>query len=223
MRIGGSRRDTAHVVDPAGADAGLKIALEKLNGEIAELLTQLDSKLVQQKLDSALSVLSRYMTEYAIELNVEHVSEVAPLRLDTRQLTAVVDTTIEPIPLQSIGSGDNWVGIHLAVYMGLHRLFAERNRPVPSFIVLDQPSQAHYPPERAVDWSPETELDDDRRAVRHIFEILRDFANGMSGQCQVIVVDHAEYTDDWFQSAIVARWRDGEKLIPESWIHDPNG
>jgi hypothetical protein len=102
--------------------------------------------------------------------------------------------------------------------MALHRFLRQRSRPVPSFLVLDQPSQAHYPPEREPDWTPDMEMDDDRRYVRKLFEILRDFVLSMKGGQQVIVVDHAEYPDKWFQAAMVARWRDGEKLIPTDWL-----
>lgn len=39
----------------------------------------------------------------------------------------------------------NWVGYRLTGYLALPHFFIEHARPVPSFIVLDQPSQAFFP------------------------------------------------------------------------------
>ncbi len=37
-------------------------------------------------------------------------------------------------------------------------------------------------------------------------------------ELQIIVMDHADLNADWFEQTVTARWRKGEKLIPESWI-----
>jgi hypothetical protein len=34
---------------------------------------------------------------------------------------------------------------------------------------------------------------------------------------QIIVCDHANLAEQWFQDAIVENWRDGRKLVPENW------
>jgi len=34
---------------------------------------------------------------------------------------------------------------------------------------------------------------------------------------QVIITEHAELDDAWYQEAIVERWRSGVKLVPEDW------
>ncbi|WP_363810871.1 hypothetical protein [Mesorhizobium sp.] len=31
-------------------------------------------------------------------------------------------------------------------------------------------------------------------------------------------MDHAEEAEAWFQDAVVARWRGGEKLVPDQWL-----
>jgi hypothetical protein len=35
------------------------------------------------------------------------------------------------------------------------------------------------------------------------------------GALQLIVLDHADFSDEWFQDSVVQRWRDGDALIPE--------
>jgi Protein of unknown function (DUF3732) len=35
---------------------------------------------------------------------------------------------------------------------------------------------------------------------------------------QVIVADHVELLEGWFRDAMVERWRDGIKLVPQTWL-----
>jgi len=36
---------------------------------------------------------------------------------------------------------------------------------------------------------------------------------------QMIVCDHANLPEDWFQDSVEHNWRGGEKLIPQEWIN----
>ena len=48
--------------------------------------------------------------------------------------------------LWEIGSGANWLSYHVASMIGLHELFlSQRGNPVPSMLILDQPSQVYFP------------------------------------------------------------------------------
>jgi len=85
------------------------------------------------------------------------------------------------------------------------------------FILFDQPSQAHYPADRDPEGSINALGDEDQRAVRLLFKLISDAANELAPELQVIVMDHADLKQDWFQDAVVERWRNGAKLIPESW------
>jgi hypothetical protein len=35
---------------------------------------------------------------------------------------------------------------------------------------------------------------------------------------QIIVVDHVDIRESWFQEAVAERWRAGRKLVPDEWI-----
>jgi len=98
-------------------------------------------------------------------------------------------------------------------HLALHRWFKMRGRPVPAFVVLDQPSKAHYPPSERFD--AKGIEDDDRKAVVRLFKFLCERAD--RDGFQIIVVDHADEPLDWFQDAVVERWRHGEKLVPDAW------
>jgi hypothetical protein len=83
--------------------------------------------------------------------------------------------------------------------------------------MLDQPTQAHYPSERDNDTGMPEE-DADRRAVRAMFELMRDVVAELSPDFQLIVCDHADLPIDWFRESVRYRWRNGEALIPTEWI-----
>ena len=60
--------------------------------------------------------------------------------------------------------------------------------------------------------------DDDREAVRRLFRLIFDVTQKLTPKLQVIVTDHADLGEDWFQAAVVEKWRRGNKLVPASWI-----
>jgi hypothetical protein len=82
--------------------------------------------------------------------------------------------------------------------------------------MLDQPTQAWYPSD-VEEWDGVPVGDSDREAVRAIFRLLLDAVADLAPHFQVIVCDHANLSEDWFQDSIVHNWRGGEKLIPAEW------
>ena len=165
-RIAHYLENTAAVAD----DSSLPRRLEQLRAEARELEATLDDDATQERLTTALNLLGRDLTSFAGQLGLEHGEN--PLRLDLRRLTVVADTDAGPLSLAQMGSGENWVGYHVAAHLSLHALFRRRGRPVPSLLMLDQPSQAHYPPERdergRIDGLP----DEDQAAVRRSFTAI---------------------------------------------------
>ncbi|MFJ8078979.1 DUF3732 domain-containing protein [Streptomyces sp. NPDC096176] len=49
---------------------------------------------------------------------------------------------------------------------------------------------------------------------------LQQTLEALSGDFQVIVMEHADLEDEPFRSAVEARWRrsNGEALVPHEWI-----
>jgi hypothetical protein len=156
------------------------------------------------------------MSTYSSELDLEHKGN--QLRLDIRNLTVIADTLDGPVPLYRMGSGENWVGYHVLAHLALHKWFRQKRRPVPSFLIFDQPSQAHYPPERDAEGSINALKDEDKTAVLQLFKLISTAALELAPGLQIIVMDHADLKDSWFETAVVERWRGGMKLIPSDWI-----
>lgn len=197
-------------------DSTLKSRVDLMRARVAMLEAELDSETIKEKLRAFLNIIGHHMTEYAAQLELEHSN--SQLRLDIRNLTVVADTEDGPVPLYKMGSGENWVGYHILAHLALHRWFRKKGRPVPAFLILDQPSQAHYPPSQDVEGSLEVLEDDDRRAVRSLFNLVDQAAKELSPTLQIIIMDHADLKEDWFREAVVERWRGGVKLIPPEWL-----
>ena len=187
-----------------------------MQAEIAELEKALDEEGLEQRLETALNLVNLNLTAYARELGLEHAN--SPLRLDRKALTVIADTVDGPLALSQMGSGENWVGYHAAAHLALHKLFRQRKRPVPAFLMLDQPSQVHYPPERDNEGKLDGLTDEDQAAVKRLFRQLWDYCEVPSANMQIIVADHVELLDPWFRASIVQRWRNGIKLVPQTWL-----
>ena len=191
--------------------------LDELKRQEKQLDEAVSTDVIQQKLESCLSNVNRYLSDYARRIGLEYSD--SPLRLDPRALTIVADTAERPVPMSEIGSGENHVGYHIVAHLALHTWFANRQRPVPSFLLLDQLSQAHFSPDALLrDGVTQEKIDSDRRAVKGLFGLIFDVVESLQGKFQVIITDHPDFTDDVrFQAALRERWRDGSKLIPEDW------
>jgi hypothetical protein len=199
-----------------------------LRGEIAALIDQisilaeeLSDEVVQERVGSIVSILSRDMSTWAQSLQLEHSAD--PLRLDLKHLTVVADTADGPIPMDRMGSGENWVGYHLVAHLALHKWFTKKNRPVPRFLFLDQPSQVYFPADKDVDGTMEGIEEDDRQAVARMYHLAFDLVSELAPDFQIIMTDHADLNQPWFQDSIVERWRRGPKLVPEDWVDEATG
>lgn len=188
---------------------------EQLRSQCAALEDDLSDERVKERIDSVMSILGRRMTDWARGLRLEH--STYPLRLDIKKLTIVADTADGPVPMAQMGSGENWVGYHLIGHLALHEWFTQRNRPVPRFLFLDQPSQVYFPPEKDVDGPMELIDEDDRHAVLRMFRFIFDVIEGLTPGFQVIMTEHADINEAWYQASVAERWRGGLALVPRDW------
>ena len=202
----------AKVVD----DSDDKLEAEKLAEQIRAIEAVLNDEALAERLESILSLVSAQITSLARKLEIEHSD--SPMRLDLKKLTIVADHADEgPIPMPKMGSGETWVGLHLVTHLALHNWFFKKQRPVPQFLFLDQPSQAYFPP----DTSAETVRDEievtnpDRQSVIRMFKLIVEETKNF----QVIVTEHADIREDWYQALVRENWWDGTlKLVPIEWI-----
>lgn len=203
------------LVEPSSESDGLESEISSLRQRLDVIRSRINSDDATERLEAALNLIGKQMTEYSDLLDLEHSGSA--LRLDVRKLTVVADTDDGPIPLNRMGSGENWVGYHVLTHLSLHWWLRKRHRPVPGFLVFDQPTQAYYPSDVIDGGIEEIKRDDDRKAVQSLFELMKTACDDIEQPFQLIVLDHAHLRDDWFEAAIVEEWRGDGALIPEDW------
>lgn len=191
--------------------ASKKEQLSKKELRIQEIDALLSEDTIEERKQSIINRLSVEMTKWARELQLEHCNY--PYRLDMNKVTVVVDRE-RPVPLQQLGSGSNWLGCHLIALLALHKFFVENKRPVPQFLFVDQPSQVYFPPET-------NDINVDSQEIRKVFCFIQNRVKEICPNMQIIVVDHADIQEKYFQDSIVEKWwDDGQSLIPPDWIEE---
>lgn len=200
---------------PDRDDLELAAEIEQVKGLIAAVRSRINSDDIESRLQTILSFISQKMTDYSGQLDLEHSG--SSLRLDVKKLTVVANTVDGPIPLNRMGSGENWVGYHVLSHLAIHWWLRERNRPVPAFLIFDQPTQAYYPPDISEGGLEQIEKDADRAAVKALFKLMAHACQEIKPDFQLIVLDHAHLKDDWFEDAIVREWRGENALVPYNW------
>lgn len=216
--------------------ANARLRLNDARRKVQEIEGKLNAVGKAQRLERALKRVSDLMAEMSRELDLEHKD--AELALDLDRLTVRVRLDGTWRSMAEIGSGANWVAHHLLALVALHRYFIENERPVPAFLILDQPSQVYFPPDpldgdkgdinKRIEGIPENSPRQakalkDRDALKAIYKLLFEAVKQCKGSFQIIVTDHANLLDnDEFQSAIREEWRDGRALIQEQWPAGPS-
>ncbi len=204
-------------------DSQLRTDVESAQSLVNFYTEQLSMTEVDEALTSALNRIAQQMTEWARQLNLEHL---CPYRLDLNRLTVVADRPDRPIPMNRMGGGEDWLGCHLISLIALHKHFVERHRPVPRFLVIDQPTQVYFPSEevyRNLEGIAQEEINSasaDMVAVERMFNFLFDVCQELSPDFQIIVMEHANLSyDERFRNALVeAPWTNGRALIPSNWF-----
>jgi hypothetical protein len=204
-----------------GSDEGVAAEVSTLREQVRQLEADMREHDVAKRTDLALKKLASLVQPLVPKLDAERPLD--PVSFSIQDLTVRVAGRDREDYLWEIGSASNWLSYHLSVAIGLHEFFLQLPQsPVPSFLVVDQPSQAYFPKQlspaqRAGDEEPYE--DEDVAAVRKIFAMLAEAVLDTKGRLQIIALDHATDTV-WGDVAglnVVAQWRGGAKLVPDDW------
>ena len=188
-----------------------------INNEIDSLSQHIDKESKEDKLQSIINKINLLMSNWVKDLDVEY--ENALIRFDLSKLTLIADLDNKSIPLSQMGSGANWVSYHLLIHFALHQHFIQTNRPVPRFLIIDQPTQEYFPPEKDINNDGVIQESSDEIAVKKMFDFIINRTDKLQSNFQVIITDHAYLNEDNFKSCVREVWRNGEKLIPEKWYN----
>lgn len=192
----------------------------RLNQKVTQLEDQIGADDSNERLTSILNNISAQVSRYIRKFNAEFGPY--PARLNLPQLTIIFDRPERPVPMGRTGGGENHLAYHLSALLALHLFAAQNNRPIPRFLLIDQPTQVYFPSEqvyRDADGSVQkTEADADLNAVRRLFELLLKFTQEDAPGFQLIVTEHANLREQWFQDALVEEpWTKPPALVPKNW------
>ena len=173
-----------------------------------------------ERLSSILNIVSTQVSQYIQKFEAEFRD--FPARFDLTNVTIVFDRPERPVPMSRTGGGENHLAYHLSALLALHLFAVKNNRPIPRFLLIDQPTQVYFPSEQVYQEADgsilKTEADADLAAVRRLFELLYKFTQQDAPGFQLIVTEHANLREQWFQDALVEQpWTKPPALVPEDW------
>lgn len=200
--------------------AKLEAENRRLSNKVKQLEEQVGADESNERLTSILNNISAQVSRYIQKFNAEFGPY--PARLNLPQLTIIFDRPERFVPMGRTGGGENHLAYHLSALLALHLFAAQNNRPIPRFLLIDQPTQVYFPSDqvyREADGSVQkTEADADLDAVRRLFELLLKFTQEDVPGFQLIVTEHANLREQWFQDALIEEpWTKPPALVPENW------
>lgn len=218
-------------------DNKLYIEHEKLVFAIATKSSYLRKLKKMYDKDYSLQKVTKYIKHYIDLLPIENRKHSNVLIDPDKHLGIKIQDDIHKTVsyLNKIGSGSNYMCYHLATMLGLHEYFyklKERGKTnyIPSFLILDQPSQVYYPERLRGKRKLDKKESEDLQNTRTIFDVCSEFMTRTNNEVQIIILEHAS-DETW--SGIsnihqVEEWRGEEKdgiydddynaLIPKDWL-----
>ena len=233
--LGGTEQALTMLEAVDGAD-GLEVRRRDLLARMAELREQLDHDGTERKREEVSRKVSSYVSRFVHGMGVQGAEGYPFLDLKELALRFQREDGGRADSLWEIGGGENWMAYHLATLLAIHGVVMKRGEqsPIPTFLVIDQPTQVYFPNDSYEDAVQGRERPTPRRAggpavddmarTRRIFSALSRAFNSFDGQLQIIVVDHADRNawsgeDDVEE---IQNWRDDRDfLIPGEWIEAP--
>lgn len=199
-------------LDPSSED------IEELKDEIERKKAQLDGFDLKSKIQEAEVFLSDTMGEIASKLDFEEELKPGQFRFSLDDFNFYYHfKNREKIRLSEMGSGANWLTSHLSLFLSLLFLNCKTSTSsIPTFLILDQPSQVYFPKTYGKNEDLEEDDEENIKQVKTIFSVINDTIKKITVKTgvepQVIVMDHAEEQE--FADFIKYRWKkNGEKLI----------
>lgn len=209
-------------------DSALDLKIKELQDQIKEKNAQLQEIKTKHSLPNILKSISVLISHYVSLLDIDRKNDSVELDILNLTLKIASPNSSRSDYLWEVGSGANWMGYHLSVMFALHEHFLTlKHNFVPSFLLIDQPSQVYYPidvpkPREGVKTFQEfASTSDDLTQTRKIFESASNCLNRTKGKFQIIIVEHApEITWQGIDNIhLVDEWRGNKALIPFDWMN----
>ena len=184
-----------------------------MRGEVHAMREQLASQSFEELFEGLAHDVNEYLAYHAVTMGLSHQEYPPTLALDSLSLKLGVPTgrKVANRRVDQVGSARNWMGYKVALHLALHELFDRYpDGPVPSLLVIDQPS--------AVDSS--SDAPGIKSLSTRVFEALAHLAQLC--RVQIIVLEGMAEPSYLFldEVKIVEEWpierRTG--LVPYEWV-----
>jgi hypothetical protein len=202
----------------------LRMELEKAQETVKFLENQLGPELLDERQTSILNLISYWMTEWAKVLKLEY-SRDFHYQFDLKNLTVQANLPDRIVSMPNMGGGKNILGCHIITLFALHKYFVTQKRPVPGFIILDQPTQGFFLSEEAykkiVDSGNSNQISqDDRENIQNLFNLIFEVCKQLAPNFQIIILEHSHLENNQYREALIEEsWNRTERaLIPPSWM-----
>ncbi|WP_308008471.1 DUF3732 domain-containing protein [uncultured Fusobacterium sp.] len=187
-----------------------KVLEEKIK-DIKENILEYD---IDRKISEAQNKIGEMMSKLATELGFEKGLGNPNFKIDLKEFDVYQYFNNEKIFISSMGSGSNWLTVHLSLFLALNYYICTlgETSAIPTILLLDQPSQVYFP-------SVFNENSEDVVQVTKIYSVILKYINYTKRKTgiepQIIVVDHADNLkidkEISFDTFVRARWNEKEK------------
>lgn len=212
-------------------DSTLDEQLTDLNIKKSYYESLIDESIISDKYDSFDMYLKGTLETILDNLNVEYKGEM--VWFDSKKIEFKFACTKSGVSLSKIGSGSNFVEYHVAMAFLLHIYIQNcvKHKCTFDFIFLDQPSEAYFPSkEENAQEKTDKEKNNDNLCLKAMFKTISNLRDYHASSLQVVVTEHADEgfwknSEGIFHSTnikIIDWKKNGEKLIPISWIPKNN-
>ncbi|WP_159023587.1 DUF3732 domain-containing protein [Formosa sp. L2A11] len=186
---------------------GLKEELKSYN---KQLLKYKDLKLFKSETELFIKT---QMDRIASKLDFEEELKPINFHFNIDDFSFYHKHNSEKIRLDEMGSGANWLACHLSLFLSfLHLSCSNPNSIIPTFLMIDQPSQVYFPrtakKTELNDPEEKVEFDVNIERVKDIFKVLSEeielIHENTNTKPQIIVLEHAK--EDDFEEYIIRDW-----------------
>lgn len=193
--------------------------LEKLIEEEKHLTETIRTNHLRRLEEELGDSINKAINRVAKELDFEDFFKPIQAEFDINSFDFWLNTAKEKIYLRSMGSGSNWLFVHLSLFLGLNYVFSKyKNCKIPPILFLDQPSQVFFPDlvnDRNERFDKSDISESDIKHVSHIFKLIAEFCDYTFEETtirpQIIVMEHADHLELGekykFEDFVRKRWR----------------
>lgn len=197
-----------------------QVNLSNYNSELVELKEQLE--IINSKLSKYVELKSfKKTTELFLKIQMDRIANKLDFENELRPIDFHFDIDSfsfyhmhnkTKIRLDEMGSGANWLACHISIFLSfLHLSCSNKKSVIPSFLIIDQPSQVYFPRTAKKDelnTEEKNEFDNNIDEVRNIFKVLNEeielIFEKTGRKPQIIVLEHSN--DDAFKKHIIRDW-----------------